>query len=62
MKKLLSILIAATFAAVSYQAIAADEKPEAPKVVKKAKTKKVAKKKASKKIAKKEMKTEQPSK
>jgi hypothetical protein len=59
MKKLLSILIAAMFAAVSYQAIAADEKSETPKMEKKAKTKKVAKKKTSKKVAKKEMKKEE---
>jgi hypothetical protein len=56
MKKLLSMLIAATFAAVSYQAIAAEETPATPKVEKKVTTKKKhAKKKVAKKVAKKEV-------
>ena len=59
MKKLLSMLIAATFAAVSYQAIAAEEKPATPKIEKKATAKKHAKKKVAKKVAKKEVKKEE---
>ncbi len=55
MKKLLSMLIAATFAAVSYQAIATEETPATPKVEKKVTPKKHAKKKVAKKVAKKEV-------
>jgi len=59
MKKLLSMLIAATFAAVSFQALAAEEKPATPKVEKKAAAKKHAKKKVAKKVAKKVVKKEE---
>jgi Ni/Co efflux regulator RcnB len=66
MKKLLSMLIAATFAAVSFQALAAETKSETPRMEKKAtkatkatKAKKHIVKKHSKKIAKKEVKQEE---
>ncbi|HUJ88376.1 MAG TPA: hypothetical protein VLX30_16115 [Burkholderiales bacterium] len=63
MKKLLSILIAAAFTAVSFQALAADEKKEEKTEMKAPKKAKTAKKHTkAKKVAKKKTEKQEPAK